>query len=99
MMVCQRCHDPIASEAEARKHFAEKHADQLPSRLKPVEDLSVGLSGLTRGEAALVVLVVERMRAGGDGVERLRAKLKELLVDAYELDGDPGAARRVEATL
>lgn len=99
MMICQRCHVSIASESEARRHFTKEHPEQAPAQLKPVRDLSVGLSGLTRGEAALVMVLVQILRIGGGGVDRLRAQLKLALVEAYEYEGDVAAARRIEASL
>jgi len=92
MMICQRCHTELSSEAEARRHFAQVHANE-----QPITDLSLNLSGLTRSEAQLVVRVVERLRAGGDVVDRLRGRLKQALADAAELDGNRAEIDAIEA--
>jgi hypothetical protein len=93
MMICSRCHIELNSEAAARRHFAETHTDEQP----PVVDLSLSLYGLTRAEAAIIVRLVERMRAGGDVVDRLRGRLLSALADAAELDGNRAELAAIEA--
>lgn len=92
MMICTRCHVELNSEAAARRHFLETHTDETP----PV-DLSLSLYGLTRTEQAIIVRLVERMRAGGDIVDRLRSKVLSALADAAELDGNRAEVAAIEA--
>jgi hypothetical protein len=92
MMLCQRCKTPVASEAEARRHLAQAHADE-----QLVADLSLNLSGLGKPEAQLIVRLVERLRARGYVGDLLRADLVQALAGAAERDGNATELRLLEA--
>jgi hypothetical protein len=89
MLICQRCNAELVSEVEARRHFSQAHAEDAPA--------SLSLSGLTRAEVQMVTRVVERLRGGGDIVDRLRGRLKLALAEAAEYDGDRAEVAAIEA--
>lgn len=90
MMLCKRCKLEMSSEAAALRHFAQAHPDEATplSQHQRGEVLQAAVDGLTRQEQLLVLLLVDRLRNGGDESHRLRAKILAALVDAAELAGD-----------